>query len=400
MLKRKVVVIAPTFNEKSSVEKLIEQILNQQEKLDNFDLNVLIVDSNSPDKTGKLVEKIAEKNKKVYLLEVGERGLGLALVKGLEYAVERLKADVLMQIDADLQHNPAEIPLFLEKIDQDFDYVQGSRYTRGGGNKISFLRQLFSIGSSLAVRLLTGIWQINDFTPSFKAFTTALYKKMDWRSIPWQGMTFLIEPAEVIEAFRAGAKMTQVPIRFKDRDSDRSKNQVFNYIIDILGYSLEFRLAKMGLQLPVLLWARRSKTLIKFGAVGMVGTMVDLLFYNIFIAKMGIPPATAKAFSTEIAIINNFILNNSWTFKRRKTKNSLWKKMVIFNIVSLGGLALSVGIIKMLHLLYGDGVAQINFVKIHYYNLYFFVTIPFVMSWNFLMNHLVTWKKEEEHLKY
>ncbi len=393
---KKVVIVAPTYNEKGSIEKAIKLILAQNGKVSEFEINVLVVDSHSPDGTGKIAQKLAKKNPNVYFLDVKERGLGLAIVKGYEYALKNLNADVLMQIDADLQHDPNDIPKFLQKIDEGYEYIQGSRFIKGGKNDISLIRQLFTLGSSVVMRLLTGIWQITDFTPSFKAYNKNLYLRMNWDAIPWHGTTFLIQPAAVVEASRAKAKMTEVPIKFRKRGVDRSKNEIANYIIDILGYGLEVRLSIWGIKWPVLYWARRSKTFLKFGTVGFMGTIVDFIFYNIFIGTFGIRPATAKAFSTEVAILNNFSWNNLWTFKKRKTSNNIWQKLLIFNIVSFGGLAIGVLIVKFLHLLYGDGVWHFAFLKLQYYNLYFFATIPFVMTWNFFMNHYFTWKREED----
>lgn len=392
---KRVVIVAPTYNEKGSIKKTIELILAQNGKVPGFDIDVLVVDSHSPDMTGKIAKTIAKKNKKVHFLDVKERGLGLAIVRGYEFALNKLNASVLMQIDADLQHDPNDIPKFLEKIKAGFEYVQGSRFIKGGKNAISPVRQLFTFGSSVVMRILTGIWQITDFTPSFKAYSKSLFLRMDWDAIPWQGTTFLIQPAAVVEAERAGAKMAEVPIKFRKRGMDRSKNEIANYMIDILGYALEVRLAKIGIKFPVLYWARRSKTLIKFGTVGFTGTLVDFIFYNIFIGMLGFRPATSKAISTEVAILNNFSWNNLWTFKKRKTKNTLWRKLAIFNLVSLGGLSLGVLVVKFLHIIYGDGIWQFGFIKLQYYNLYFFATIPPMMTWNFFMNHFFTWKKEE-----
>ena len=393
---KKVVVVAPTYNEKGSIEKVIPLILAQNGKVPGFEIHVLVADSHSPDGTGKIASKLSSKNDKVHFLDVQERGLGLAIIKGYEYALKNLDADILMQIDADLQHDPADIPKFLRKIDEGYEYVQGSRLIRGGANNISPLRQLFTLGSSWVMRVLTGIWQIHDFTPSYKAYTKELYQRMDWLSVPWHGTTFLIQPAAVVEAAAAGARMVEVPIVFRKRGVDKSKNEVANYIIDMFGYGIEVRLAKWGIKLPILFWARKSKTFIKFGTVGFFGTAVDFIFYNIFIGYFSIRPATSKAISTEIAILNNFTWNNIWTFKKRKTKNTLWIKLLIYNIVSFGGLAIGVLIIKFLHLIYGEGVWRFGALHLQYYNLYFFATIPPVMTWNFLMNHFFTWKREEE----
>lgn len=392
---KKVVVVAPTYNEKGSVSQAVKQILDQNGKVPGFEIHVLVVDSHSPDGTGQIAEKLAHENPKAHYIDMKERGLGLAIMRGYSYALKNLNADVLMQIDADLQHDPNDIPKFLKKIDEGYEFVEGSRYTKGGTNGISLLRQTFSYGMSIVCRLATGIWQITDFAPSFKAFTKELFNRMDFSSMPYQGTTFLIQPALVVAAANAKAKMIEVPIVFRARGTDRSKNEVANYIIDVLGYMIEIRLSKWGIKLPILYWARRSKTLIKFGTVGLVGTVIDFIFYNYFIGSFGLRPATAKAISTEIAILNNFTWNNVWTFKKRKTKNTLWMKLIIFNTVSFGGLAIGVLVVKFLHLIYGDGVLALGPLKVQYYNLYFFATVPPVMIWNFIMNHYFTWKRDD-----
>lgn len=392
----RVVVLAPTYNEKGSIKKVVELILSQNGKIEGFEIHVLVVDSHSQDGTAQIAKRLTKDNPRVHFLDIKERGLGLAIIEGYKYALENLDPDILMQIDADLQHDPNEIPKFLRKINEGFDYVQGSRIIKGGENNISPLRQLFSFGSSLILRILTGIWKITDFTPSFKAYTKELYQRIDKSSIPYHGTTFLIQPASVVEAYRAGAKMAEVPIKFRKRGADRSKNEVANYIIDILAYGLEVRLSMWGIKLPILYWGRRSKIFIKFGTVGFIGTLVDFIFYNIFISSLGFRPATSKAISTEIAILNNFSWNNIWTFKKRRTKNTFWVKLLIFNSVSFGGLAIGVLIVKFLHLVYGDGILRLGPFGIQYYNLYFFATIPPVMTWNFLMNHYFTWKRDAD----
>jgi len=148
------------------------------------------------------------------------------------------------------------------------------------------------------------------------------------------------------------------------------------------------------IKFPVLYWARRSKTFIKFGTVGVIGTMVDFFFYKVFILNIGMVPPTAKLFSTTIAIQNNFFLNNMWTFKKRKTKNALGARWLLFNLVSSGGVVISFLIVYLLHKFYGDGFLYFGNIRVAYNNFYFFATIPPVMVWNFLMNHYFTWKRE------
>ena len=110
---RRVVVVIPTYNEQENVSEIISAALAEQKPTNGFDLHVLIADSHSSDGTWKLVEDLAKANQKIHLLDVQERGIGVGLYKGFRYAIDELGADVLFEMDADFQHNPADIPRFL-----------------------------------------------------------------------------------------------------------------------------------------------------------------------------------------------------------------------------------------------------------------------------------------------
>jgi dolichol-phosphate mannosyltransferase len=135
---------------------------------------------------------------------------------------------------------------------------------------------------------------------------------------------------------------------------------------------------------------------LKFGLVGATGTIIDFLFYKIFINYYGLPPATAKALSTSIAIVNNFVLNDIWTFRGRKNSDNYFRKFGTFVAVSSIGLGIAVLIVKVLHEIFGDGFVWIGERHIAYNNFYFFATIPPVMLWNFLVNHYVTWRHKKD----
>lgn len=388
------VIVLPTYNEKDNIEKIIREVFSQEKNCPGWQFQVLVSDSHSPDGTFELAKKIASENPKVHVISVG-RGLGVGLIEGHKYAIKRLKPDALLQLDADCQVETSVIPKMLKVLEDGYDFAIGSRFVKGGKNKLSPMRRLFSSGASILCRILMGPWNIGEFTNSARAFTPELFKKLNFERMPWKEKTYIVEPAFLHECILAGAKYKEVPLIFKDRAEGYSKNKVFNYTYDVITYSIDARLRAWGISNSFFHFSRRIKTLVKFGLVGFSGTAVDFIFYNIFISAIGISPATAKAFSTEIAILNNFTWNNFWTFRYRKTKHSLFKKLAIFNLVSLGGLSISVLIVKFLHTLYGDGTADVMGLKIAYYNLYFFATIPPVMTWNFTINHLWTWRHVE-----
>lgn len=392
---RKVIVLLPTYNEKANIRKFAEEVLAQEKNLPGFRIEVLIVDSNSPDGTGEEAKKLAKENSKIHVMEVG-RGLGVALIEGHQYALDHLKPDVLAQIDADGQVEVDIVPRLVKVIDEGFDLAIGSRFVPGGKNKLSLSRRIFSAGSSFVCRLIMGPWNIKEFGNSARAFTPELFRKINLGRLPWREKTFIIQPAFLNEAILAGARYKEIPLVFKNRAEGYSKNKIVNYTYDVITYSIDARLHKWGINFPFFKATRRAKTLIKFGIVGFTGTAVDFLFYKLFIWYLGLPPATSKGFSTEIAIINNFALNNAWTFRHRKTSKNVFQRFISFQLISLVGLGIAVGIVKGLDLLFGNGFVDLGFRKLAYNNFYFFATIPPVMAWNFIVNHYFTWKHEED----
>ncbi len=393
---KKVVVVLPVLNEEKVLGKTVIEVLGQQKNLPNHDIEILIaVDNTSTDKTEKIARQISSKNKKVHVVVLGH-GLGVALIEGHQYSIKNFHPDILAQLDADGQVEPEILPRLIATIEEGYDLALGSRFVKGGKNKLSPSRRFFSLGLSVLSRIVMGPFSVGEFANSARAFTPSLFKRLNLDRLPWKEKTFIIQPSFLNEAILAGAKYKEVPLIFKNRAEGYSKNKIFNYTYDVITYCIDARLHKWNINIPFFRLSRKAKTVVKFGLVGFVGTMVDFLFYKIFINVGGFPPATAKGFSTEVAIINNFLLNNYWTFKYRKTKTNFWQKFGIFNLVSLGGLIMGVLIVKILHNTYGDGFILVGSKKVAYNNFYFFATIPFVMTWNFLMNHLVTWRHEKD----
>lgn len=393
---KRVVVVLPTYNENANITSTIEKVFEQQKALPSFELHILVVDdTRTNDGTEATVKNLIKKNPKLHFIK-SEPGLGVGLISGHQYSLANLKPDILAQIDADGQVVPDVIGRMIKAVDGGYDLAIGSRFVTGGKNQLSFGRRIFTYGASLFCRLLMGPFNIREFTNSARAFTPNLFKKINLKRLPWKEQTFIVGPAFLHEATLAGAKYKEIPLIFKNRLEGYSKNKVFNYTYDVITYCLDVRLNSLGFKIPLFRLSRKAKTPVKFGLVGFIGTLVDFLFYKIFINSLGFAPASAKAFSTEVAIINNFILNNYWTFKYRKTKTNFWQKLGIFNFVSLGGLVIGVLIVKYLHIVYGDGFVDLGFRKIAYNNFYFFATIPPVMVWNFLMNHLITWRNQED----
>lgn len=391
---KKVVVILPTLNEKDNLWGFIQDIFGIEKDLEGYDLEILVVDSGSTDGTLELAKRLSQTNKKIHYLLV-EKGLGVGLIKGHQYSMMNFKPDIMAQLDADGQVGVDVLPRLVKAIEEGNDLAIGSRFVRGGQNRLSLSRKIFSAGSSSVCRVLMGPWGIREFTNSARAFTPSLFRKINLDRLPWKERTFIIQPAFLHEAILAGAKYKEVPLIFKNRAEGYSKNKVINYIYDVITYCIDARLNSWGLNVAFFKATRRAKTFLKFGVVGVTGTAIDFIIYHTLISRFGLKPATSKGISTEIAIINNFILNNTWTFRHRKTNTNLFQKFGIFNTVSLGGLAIAVVIIKFLHTVYGDRFVNFHGITLAYYDLYFFVTILPVLVWNFTVNHFITWRHKQ-----
>lgn len=389
-------VVLPTYNEEDNIEKTVERVLEQEKKLPGWELHIVIADDiRSTDGLQKIAQDLVAKSKRIHFIKV-DPGLGVGLIEGHRFALKNIHPQVLAQLDADGQVVADVLHKLVNTIDQGYDLAIGSRFVSGGKNQLSFARRLFTYGASTFCRIMMGPMDIKEFTNSARAFTPEIFKKINLERLPWKEKSFISQPAFLHEAILAGAKYKEVPLIFRNRLEGYSKNKVFNYTYDVITYCLDVRLHKLGFNIPFFQLTRRAKTFVKFGLVGVVGTLVDFLFYKVFINYFGISPATSKGMSAEIAIINNFFLNNFWTFRYRKTKTNFWQKLGIFNLVSLGGLVMSVLIVKFLHVSFGDGFIYIFGHHVAYNNFYFFATIPPVMIWNFTVNHFITWRNKED----
>lgn len=212
---QKTLVVTPTYNEAENIEKLIESVLSQ-----NPNIEILVVDDNSPDGTGKIVEQIEINNSRVHLIKrSGKMGLGTAYVAGFKYAIEK-NFDYVIEMDADFSHNPEDIPRFLEKI-KEYDVVVGSRYF--GGVRIlnwPIRRLILSYGASLYTRIITGM-PIKDTTGGYKCFRRNVLEAINLDEIKSNGYAFQIEMN--FKAWKKGFSIYELPIIFIDRTSGQSK---------------------------------------------------------------------------------------------------------------------------------------------------------------------------------
>lgn len=221
------VIVIPTYNEKENTGKLIAGIRKELDNLKKWNTQILVVDGNSPDGTADLVTKLAKRYKNVHLhLEPKKRGLGSAYLAGMKYAFEKLKADVVITMDADLSHNPAYLSKFLGKIEEGYDFVVGSRYIKGGSIPKNWPphRRFLSVFGNLITQFLLETQVIGDWTTGYRAIKKKVFTKVVpqiEKEAAAKGYTFNISFAH--HTIASGFKVGQIPIHFIDRTSGNSK---------------------------------------------------------------------------------------------------------------------------------------------------------------------------------
>jgi dolichol-phosphate mannosyltransferase len=369
----KVIIVIPTYNEKENIGRTIDNLEKIFPKIKNQQMDILVIDDNSPDGTADLVKRKSKQYDNVHLLPNRQKaGLGAAYIKAFKYAIEKLKADVVFEYDADGSHQPQYLPGMIDLLDTKADVVVGSRYVPGGSmpDDWGFDRKLVSFFGNLIARVVLFTPQYTDMTSGFRGTKTKWLKKIDLDQLYSKQFAYKIQL--FYELHRLGAKIVEFPIAFIDRSVGKSKFPR-NNVVDSLRVVFSLRL-------------RDSQKLIKVMTVGGVGTIVQLLFFNLFRTNLSL--SLAQNLAIELAIISNFILNNVWTFKDNrfsmKNLNRLFKGFLKFNLLSIGSI-----IIQNVVLLLGVYFLGRSFLI---ENGLVIIGILLGLIWNYLMYTRVVWK--------
>jgi dolichol-phosphate mannosyltransferase len=209
-------IVVPTYNERENIERLLDELLALP-----FGLDVLVVDDNSPDGTGRFVDEIAAKEPRVHALHrPGKMGLGSAYITAFKWALAETDTKYVFEMDADFSHDPAAIAEFLDKI-QDADLVIGSRYLDGITVMNWPLRRLaLSVGANIYTRIITGM-PLKDATGGFKCFRREVLEALPLDDITSDGYSFQIEMN--YHAWKRKFRLVEIPIVFVDRQQGTSK---------------------------------------------------------------------------------------------------------------------------------------------------------------------------------
>ena len=321
----KVVIILPTYNERGNIVALLASLQDEFQRI-RHDMHVLVVDDNSPDGTAGLVREVMERHSNVHLITGEKAGLGAAYIRGMQHAIEERQADVVFEMDADFSHAPSDVPRLLAELESEADFVIGSRHVKGGSipAEWSIWRKLNSAGGNWVARYVAGLYGIRDCTAGFRAIRATILRQVDFSALRVKGYAFQV--ALLHQAVTLGAVVKEVPVDFIDRKYGQSKLG--------LGDITEFILNAWWIRL------RALRTFLRFAVVGASGTVVNL---GVFSAALhaNLNKYVASPVAIEVSIIWNFLLNNYWTFKERRTRDRTRIKGLKFNLVSLASLGVS-----------------------------------------------------------
>ena len=233
-------IVTPTYNEKENISTLLDRLLETFKEIQDFEMHILVVDDNSPDKTFETVLEYNKENPNIHLLLRNKKqGLGAAYIQGLTHAITQLNADIVIQMDADLSHPPELLPKFLDNIKQ-YDLVIGSRYIEGGGFKNwPKHRKIISRGANIFGQLTLGL-KVKDISSGYRCYRKEVIQKINFEKFKNFGYSFLEEL--LFFAIRNKARTKEIPLIFIDRtkgNTKLNKKEMMNFFTGIIDLRLK-----------------------------------------------------------------------------------------------------------------------------------------------------------------
>ncbi len=328
--------VIPTYNEVQNVTLLLQRLADLYQ---GDDFAFLIVDDESPDGTAHRVRDFARNDRRVHLLEGQRRGLGHAYVRGIAHALEALGAQVVVQMDADFSHDPADASRLLARLADGADVAIGSRYIPGGSldENWSVGRRLLSRWGNYLARWIAGLATVHDCTAGFKAIRADVLRAAKVEKIRVQGYAFQV--VLLHRMLHVKARVVEEPIYFRERERGSTKlgaKDIFEFFYNVW-------------------WMRliSHRTFIKFALVGLSGVFINLGSFQVMLDQ-GVHRFLASPVAIELSIISNFLLNNYWTFAERVMVGRKRIRGITFNLLSLLAVTLSSATFVVLSMLFPD----------------------------------------------
>ena len=366
--------VIPTFNERQNIAPLIEQLTDLLEGQISANYELILVDDNSPDGTWEVGLQLtaAYPHLKVMRREA-ESGLSSAVIRGWQVA----EGEILGVIDADLQHPPEILLRLLRAVQRGADLALASRHIEGGGvSEWSMIRRTLSRGAQiLGLVLLPDV--VGRVSDPMSGYFLVRRQAIAGPILNPRGYKILLE----VLGRGNVQEIAEVGYVFQERIEGESK-VTWRHYLEYLHHLVRLRSHRPFLRTPLRIPLERF---FRFGVVGFSGVFVDYAVFYLLFSQIGLGLTTSNVISAEIAIFNNFLWNDAWTFADLAQQQLGWRartrRFLKFNLICLAGLVLNTLIVNILFNLFGVNAYIAKFVA-----------IAAVTVWNFVVNLKLNWR--------
>ena len=364
----------PAWNEAENIKQMIVELTQKEFPKIDADMQLLIVDNHSTDGTAKVVEEASRKHKNVHIIQQQNTGLGWAYVTGIRYSIDVLKADAILEMDADFQHPPRFVKPMVDAYLNGAEYVIGSRYIKGGSvpKEWAISRKAISYFGNLFIRTVLLNFKVHDLTTGFRlSKVKGVLDKIDLAKLHDLDR-FAYKVDLLYQSLKNSKNTVEVPLEFASRTKDKSK---FNWKEMVATFKL-----------AIILGIKDKMRFIKFGVVGFTGFLVNYLGLEL-LKRAGLTTYWATLFATELSIISNFTLNNIWTFKDKTITSA--KDLIVqfakFNLSSVFAIIVQPIIVNGATKLFGDtSLVRLGGLV--------FAIVFVVVPYNYIVYNLFIWK--------
>lgn len=392
----KVVIVMPAWNEMENIKRMVEELVKREFPQIKADMQLLVVDNHSTDGTTEVVEKAAKAYHHVHIIQQENKGLGWAYVTGMNYAMKTLKADAILEMDADFQHPPRFVKPMVEAYLAGADYCIGSRYIKGGSvpKEWAITRKAVSFFGNLFIRVVLLNFKIHDLTTGFRlARVKGVLDKIELEKL-MDLDRFAYKVDLLYQCLKNSKKTVEVPLEFAPRAQEKSKFSWMEFV--------------QTLKVAIILGIKDKQRFLKFALVGFTGFVINYIGLEVFrrlslttsignyFRNLNLPSwlriiseATfwATLFGTELAIISNFIFNNIWTFKEKKLTRpiDIIPKFLLFNLSSVFAVIVQ-------PLIVGGAVLFLPDTSLTHLAALVFALVFVIVPYNYIVYNLFIWK--------
>ena len=366
--------VVPTYNEGKNIRQIVQILSRLLDQALPNDYELIVVDDNSPDRTWELAQQLMADYPQLRVMRrQTERGLSTAVIRGWQAAT----GQVLGVIDGDLQHPPEVLIELLNTIEHGADLAVGSRHIEGGGTSDwGLVRRMLSRGAQLLGLMILPrvIGRVSDPMSGYFMVRRAAIAECLMNPLGYKILIEVLGRGNVEE-------VAEVGYVFQERQEGESKvtwRQYVEYLMHLAKLRSRGRITRLRERFPIARFLR-------FGLVGLSGVFVDFAVFYLLRTQLGLPIARSTILSAEVAVVNNFLWNDLWTFgdiaRQQPGKRQRLRRFFKFNLVCLAGIILQALLVSLLHDAFGvnEFAAKLSAIAI-------------VTFWNFWINLKLSWR--------